>query len=64
MLDKDTTLTIRLSSRERQVIRDRAYAFGMSVSQYIRFLAMNAHWTDECTLDRITVKEIDTNDRK
>ena len=55
MWDKDTTLTIRLSSRERQTIRDRAYALGMSVSQYIRFLAVNAQ------LDRITVKEIDTN---
>lgn len=53
MWDKDTTITIRLSSRERQTIRERAYAYGMSVSQYIRFLAINTQ------IDKVVVKEKD-----
>lgn len=42
-MEKKTVLvTIRLSQAEREAINENALALGMSVSQYIRFVAITA----------------------
>ena len=42
MLEKDTAITIRISSEELSTLQERAYEQGMSVSQYIRTMCANA----------------------
>jgi uncharacterized protein (DUF1778 family) len=40
-MNKETTITLRVSDEEKKVIKEKAKSFDMKVSDYIRFTAMN-----------------------
>lgn len=44
-MGKTSAITIRLSEDDKQRIAENAYKIGMSVSQYIRFVATTAQVT-------------------
>jgi len=49
MSDDKTSINIRCTTSEHQQITDKAKSHGMSISEYVRFTALNAKITVKAT---------------